>query len=260
MTANEGVPLIRMSDVTIRYGSQVALSDVCLDIPANKITGLIGPSGCGKSSLLSAINRMTDMNSECSVSGSIQFGDQEILNGKVDLISLRKRIGMIFQRPNPFPVSIRKNIELPLREHGCRDRQMLAAKVEEVCRITGLWGEVKDRLNASALGLSGGQQQRLCIARALALEPEVILLDEPCSALDPLASGVVEDLVSSLKTKATIVLVSHDIAQARRIADQIAVFWYEDRAGRLIEVCKNKEQFENTTHPITRCFIDGTRC
>jgi len=123
----------------------------------------------------------------------------------------------------------------------------------------GLWDEVKDRLNASALGLSGGQQQRLCIARALALEPEVILMDEPCSALDPIASGVVEDLVSSLKSKATIVLVSHDIAQARRIADQIAVFWYEDRAGRLVEVCE-KDQFENTTHPITRCFIDGTRC
>jgi len=231
MTAAADKFLIRISDVTIRYG-----------IPANKITGLIGPSGCGKSSLLSAINRMTDMNSECSVTGSIQFGDQEILNGKVDLISLRKRIGMIFQRPNPFPVSIRKN-----------------TKVEEVCRITGLWDEVKDRLNASALGLSGGQQQRLCIARALALEPEVILMDEPCSALDPIASGVVEDLVSSLKSKATIVLVSHDIAQARRIADQIAVFWYEDRAGRLVEVCE-KDQFENTTHPITRCFIDGTRC
>ena len=259
MTVNEDKSLIRISDVTIRYGSQIAVGDVCLDIPANKITGLIGPSGCGKSSLLSAINRMTDMNSECSVTGSIQFGDQEILNGKVDLISLRKRIGMIFQRPNPFPVSIRKNIELPLREHGCRDRQKLAAKVEEVFRITGLWDEVKDRLNASALGLSGGQQQRLCIARALALEPEVILLDEPCSALDPIASGVVEDLVSSLKAKATIVLVSHDIAQARRIADQIAVFWYENRAGRLVEVCE-KEEFENTTHPITRCFIDGTRC
>ena len=260
MTTADDKSLIQISDVTIRYGSQVAVSDVCLNIPPNKITGLIGPSGCGKSSLLSAINRMTDMNSDCNVTGSIRFGDQEILNGKVDLISLRKRIGMIFQRPNPFPVSIRKNIELPLREHGCRDRQKLAAKVEEVCRITGLWDEVKDRLNASALGLSGGQQQRLCIARALALEPEVILLDEPCSALDPMASGVVEDLVSSLKSKATIVLVSHDIAQARRIADQIAVFWYEDRSGRLVEVCENREQFENTTHPITRCFIDGTRC
>ena len=160
MTTAADKPLIQISDVTIRYGSQVAVCDVSLEIPANKITGLIGPSGCGKSSLLSAINRMTDMNPECKVSGSIQFADQEILNGKVDLISLRKRIGMIFQRPNPFPVSIRRNIELPLREHGCRDRQKLAAKVEEVCRITGLWEEVKDRLNASALGLSGGQQQR----------------------------------------------------------------------------------------------------
>ena len=207
-------PALRISDVTIRYGSQIAVRDVSLDIPANKITGLIGPSGCGKSSLLTAINRMSDMNAQCKVSGSIKFGDQEVLNGKVDLISLRKKIGMISQRPNPFPVSIRKNIELPLREHGCRNRQQLAEKVEEVCRITGLWDEVKDRLNASALSLSGGQQQRLCIARALSLDPEVILMDEPCSALDPISSGVVEDLVASLKAKATIVLVSHDIAQA----------------------------------------------
>ena len=253
-------PALRISDVTIRYGSQIAVRDVSLDIPANKITGLIGPSGCGKSSLLTAINRMSDMNAQCKVSGSIKFGDQEVLNGKVDLISLRKKIGMISQRPNPFPVSIRKNIELPLREHGCRNRQQLAEKVEEVCRITGLWDEVKDRLNTSALSLSGGQQQRLCIARALALDPEVILLDEPCSALDPMSSGVVEDLVASLKSKATLVLVSHDIAQARRIADQIAVFWYEDREGRLVEVCSDRQQFENTTHPIARCFIDGTRC
>jgi len=250
---------VNISEVTIRYGGQIAVQDVNLSIQANKVTGLIGPSGCGKSSLLAAINRMTDMNAECSVTGSIQFGNQEVLDPNVDLIWLRKKIGMIFQQPNPFPVSIRKNIELPLREHGCRDRQTLAAKVEEVCRITGLWEEVKDRLNASAMGLSGGQQQRLCIARALALEPEVILFDEPCSALDPMSSGVVEDLIAELKSKATIVLVSHDIAQARRIADQIAVFWYEDRAGRLVEVC-DKNQFDNTTHPITRCFIDGTRC
>ena len=259
-STNGGNSPVNISEVTIRYGSQVAVQDVNLSIPANKVTGLIGPSGCGKSSLLAAINRMTDMNADCTVTGSIQFGDQEVLDPSVDLIWLRKKIGMIFQRPNPFPVSIRKNIELPLREHGCRDRQKLAAKVEEVCRITGLWEEVKDRLNASAMGLSGGQQQRLCIARALALDPEVILFDEPCSALDPISSGVVEDLIAELKSKATIVLVSHDIAQARRIADQIAVFWYEDRAGRLVEVCTDKNQFDNTTHPITRCFIDGTRC
>ena len=251
---------IRLTNVSIRYGSLEAVRNVSLEIPEKKITGFIGPSGCGKSSLLAAINRMTDMTPECVVSGSIQMGNQEILNGKTDLISLRRKVGMIFQKPNPFPVSIKRNIELPLREHGTRDRKQVADKIESVFRETGLWDEVKDRLNAPALELSGGQQQRLCIARALALQPEVILFDEPCSALDPMASGIVEDLIQSLKSKATIVLVSHDIAQARRIADQIAVFWYEDGAGRVVEVCDDKNQFENSTHPITRCFIDGTRC
>ena len=251
---------IKITGLTIRYGSQTALCDVDLDIPANKITGLIGPSGCGKSSLLLALNRMTDMVPNCHVSGSIQFESSEITGPSVDLIQLRRNIGMIFQKPNPFPLSIRKNIELPLRERGIRDRKELGERVDSVLVETGLWDEVKDRLNSSALGLSGGQQQRLCIARALALEPKVILLDEPCSALDPISSGVVEDLIASLKSKTTVILVSHDIAQARRIADQFAVFWYEDNAGRLVEVCHDRKQFENTKHPITRCFIDGTRC
>ena len=253
-------PLLKLSKVTVSYGAQVAVRDVDLEIAANQITGLIGPSGCGKSSLLAAINRMTDLLSDCKVEGSIQFKSQELLGSKVDLVELRRKIGMIFQKPNPFPLSIRKNIDLPLKEHGLGDWQQRNEKIETVLRDTGLWDEVKDRLGSSALSLSGGQQQRLCIARALALDPEVILFDEPCSALDPIASGVVEDLISNLASKATIVLVSHDIAQARRIADQIAVFWYEDGAGRLVEVCEDKEHFEKSQHPITRCFIDGTRC
>lgn len=260
MSAKPEHPHLRLSDVSIRYGNQVALRDVNLKIPFHKITGFIGPSGCGKSSLLTAINRMSDMTADCEVNGSVKFHSDEILNGKVDLIQLRRRIGLIFQKPNPFPLSIRKNVELPLREHGLRDRDLLAEKVQQVLEETGLWNEVRDRLNSPAMSLSGGQQQRLCIARALALEPEVIMLDEPCSALDPMASGVVEDLISQLKSKATIILVSHDIAQARRIADQIAVFWHEDGAGRLLEVYESLEQFEKSTHPITRCFIDGTRC
>ena len=252
-------PLLKLTDVTVSYGAQIAIRNVDLDIEANKITGLIGPSGCGKSSLLAAINRMTDLITDCKVEGSIKFKSEELLGNKVDLVGLRRRIGMIFQKPNPFPVSIRKNITLPLKEHGLGDAQQRSEKIESVLRAAGLWDEVKDRLGASALSLSGGQQQRLCIARALALNPEVILFDEPCSALDPMASGVAEDLISSLAQKATIVLVSHDIAQARRIADQIAVFWFENNAGRLVEVCCDKDQFEKSTHPITRCFIDGTR-
>jgi phosphate transport system ATP-binding protein len=258
--SSEGRNKIRLSGVGVVYGSEVAVRGVDLDIPAKQITGWIGPSGCGKSSLLAAINRMTDMVTDCRVDGVIQFDGLNVLDQSTDLMWLRRRVGMIFQKPNPFPVSIRKNLELPLREHGLRDRKLLAEKIEKVLQEAGLWDEVKDRLGDSALGLSGGQQQRLCIARALALEPEVILLDEPCSSLDPLASGVVEDLIVSLKGRATIVLVSHDIAQARRIADRIAIFWYEDGAGRLVEVCEDKQQFENSTNPITRCFIDGTRC
>ena len=253
-------PLLKLSNVAVSYGAQVAVRDVNLEIASNQITGLIGPSGCGKSSLLAAINRMTDLLPNCKVEGSIQFKSQELLGSKVDLVDLRRKIGMIFQKPNPFPASIRKNIDLPLKEHGLGDSQQRNDKIESVLRDAGLWDEVKDRLNSSALSLSGGQQQRLCIARALALDPEVILFDEPCSALDPIAGGVVEDLIAGMVSKATIILVSHDIAQARRIADQIAVFWYEDGAGRLVEVCGDKEQFEKSTHPITRCFIDGTRC
>ncbi len=253
-------PKIELADVSVSYGAQAAVRHVNLQIPEHRITGLIGPSGCGKSSLLASMNRMTDMFSDCRVAGSIRFNTQEVLDARIDLIALRRKIGMIFQKPNPFPLSIRKNIELPLREHGTRNRQAINEKIEVVLSETGLWDEVKDRLSSSALRLSGGQQQRLCMARALALEPEVLLLDEPCSALDPMASGVVEDLILKLKRKTTIVLVSHDIAQARRIADQIAVFWYENGAGRLIEVCADRQQFEKSQNPITRCFIDGTRC
>ena len=260
MPTPSGNSHLSLSDVSISYGGQVALREVNLEIPFHKITGFIGPSGCGKSSLLMAINRMSDMTTDCQVRGSIKFGTNEVLNGKVDLIQLRRRIGLIFQKPNPFPLSIRKNIELPLREHGLRDRDELGSKVEDVLKETGLWNEVCDRLNAPAMSLSGGQQQRLCIARALALEPKVIMLDEPCSALDPMSSGVVEDLIVKLKSKTTIILVSHDIAQARRIADRFAVFWYENGAGRLLEVYDSLEGFEKSTHPITRCFIDGTRC
>ena len=260
MSQEPQTPLLELSNVTVSYGTQVAVRDVDLAIVSNQIMGLIGPSGCGKSSLLAAINRMTDLLPNCKVEGSIQFKSKELLGNKVDLVDLRRKIGMIFQKPNPFPVSIRKNIDLPLKEHGFGDYQQRNEKIESVLRDAGLWDEVKDRLGSSALSLSGGQQQRLCIARALALDPEVILFDEPCSALDPIASGVVEDLIAKLASKATIILVSHDIAQARRIADQIAVFWYEDGAGRLVEVCSDKGQFEKSTHPITRCFIDGTRC
>ena len=252
--------VLTLKDVSVSYGSSVAVESVSLIAPAKKIMAWIGPSGCGKSSLLSAINRMSDMTPSCRVTGSIRFHDQEVLDRDADLIELRKRIGMIFQKPNPFPLSIRKNIELPLKEHGVRNKSELADRVEFNLKEAGIWSEVKDRLSAPALSLSGGQQQRLCIARALSLKPEVILMDEPCSSLDPISSGCVEDLILKLKASSTIVLVSHDIGQAKRVADQIAVFWYENGTGRIVETCQDRDSFETSQHPITRCFIDGNRC
>ncbi|MGH8527038.1 MAG: phosphate ABC transporter ATP-binding protein, partial [Gammaproteobacteria bacterium] len=176
-----------------------------------------------------------------------------------DVIRLRRRIGMIFQKPNPFPLSIRRNLELPLREHGLRDREQIALAVETVLRDVGLWDEVKDRLDSPALALSGGQQQRLCVARALVLSPEVLLMDEPCSALDPLSSGVVEDLIVSLRGRYTVLIVTHNLAQARRIADYAALFWMQDGAGQPIEAGTAKQIFEDPREPLTAAYVSGMR-
>jgi phosphate transport system ATP-binding protein len=177
----------------------------------------------------------------------------------VDVVALRRRVGMIFQRPNPFPLTIRRNLTFPLRHHGIRDRDELQGKVEAALRDVGLWDEVKDRLDSPALELSGGQQQRLCLARALALQPEALLLDEPCSALDPIAGGVVEDLVLSLRGRYTVVVVTHNLAQARRLADDVAVFWIENGAGRLIECGATRQVFEQPTHELTAAYVAGIR-
>ena len=180
-------------------------------------------------------------------------------NGAVDVIALRRRVGMIFQKPNPFPLSIRKNLEFPLREHGMRDRSTLDQTIEQALRDVGLWDEVKDRLSTPALSLSGGQQQRLSIARALALKPEILLLDEPCSALDPISSGIVEDLIKSLKGRYTLVIVTHNLAQARRIADSVAVFWVQNGTGRLIEYGTSRQVFESPRESLTSAYVNGTR-
>lgn len=183
----------------------------------------------------------------------------DVLAPSTNVIQLRRRIGMIFQKPNPFPLSIRKNIEFPLREHGRHDRIQVAQTIETVLRDVGLWDEVKDRLDSPALALSGGQQQRLCIARALALSPEVLLMDEPCSALDPLSSGVVEDLIVSLRGRYTILIVTHNLAQARRIADYAALFWVQNGTGRLIETGTAKQIFEEPRDPLTAAYVSGMR-
>jgi len=252
-------PTMSLKKVTIRYKDIIAIEDANLDIPAGKITALVGPSGCGKSSLLASINRMTDTIPHCQVSGEIMLGDKDILQANTDLSLLRRQVGMVFQQPNPFPLSIEENIRFPLKEHGIRAADELNEIVETVLTQVGLWHEVKDRLKQNALQLSGGQQQRLCIARCLALKPAVILFDEPCSALDPISSSTVEELIKQLRLDYTVLMVTHNLAQARRIADHVAVCWVQSGCGCIIESGDTESIFERSIHPITRAFCQGDR-
>jgi phosphate transport system ATP-binding protein len=252
-------PLLRIRNLSVTYGREAVLDGVSLDIYKGCITALIGPSGCGKTSLLSSLNRLTDMIPGAVVSGSIRLGAIDVLQAGLDVMALRRRIGMIFQRPNPFPLSIRRNLELPLREHGVRGRAELDQRIASALRDVGLWDEVHDRLDSPALALSGGQQQRLCIARALVLAPEILLMDEPCSALDPIASGIVEDLVRRLRGRYTIVIVTHNLAQARRIANYAAFFWMKERVGQLIEFGRCQALFESPRHDLTAAYVSGAR-
>lgn len=251
--------LIQVRGLSLHYGDHAALQGVSLDLYRGCITALIGPSGCGKTSFLSALNRLTDLIPGCRVEGGIRIGIRDIRSPRLDVPALRREVGMIFQKPNPFPLSIRRNIEMPLREHGMKKRTELNEKVERVLIDVGLWAEVKDRLDKPALTLSGGQQQRLCIARALALEPSVLLMDEPCSALDPLSSGVVEDMIGRLRGRYTVVIVTHNLAQAKRIANYAAFFWLHERVGTLIEFGQCRQIFEAPAHGLTAAYVSGAR-
>jgi phosphate transport system ATP-binding protein len=251
--------LIEVEQLSLHYGQKPAFHDVTLSINKGCITALVGPSGCGKTSFLTALNRLTDIIPGCRVAGRIRLDGLDVLAPQTDVIRLRRRVGMIFQKPNPFPLSIMKNLEFPLREHGLKGREQIAASIETVLRDVGLWDEVKDRLHSPALALSGGQQQRLCMARALVLSPEVLLMDEPCSALDPLSSGVVEDLIVGLRNRYTILIVTHNLAQARRIADYAALFWVQNGAGQLIESGTAKQIFEEPRDPLTAAYVSGMR-
>lgn len=252
-------PAIRVRNLSIRYNNQTALDNVSLDIYRGCITALIGPSGCGKTSFLSSLNRLSDLVPNCTVSGKIEIEGNQIESPNTDVQALRRRIGMIFQKPNPFPLSIRRNIQMPLREHGEKKRFNLENKMEKALKNVGLWEEVKDRLDSPALALSGGQQQRLCIARALALEPEILLMDEPCSALDPLSSAVVEDLIQSLRGHYTVIIVTHNLAQARRIANYAGFFWAKERTGKLVEFGRCQQIFESPQHALTMAYVTGAR-
>lgn len=250
-------PVFQIQNLSLHYGQRTAFRGIDMEIPKGCITAIIGPSGCGKSSFLLSLNRMTDLVAGCRVSGRVLLEGGDIHDPELDLVALRRRVGMIFQKPNPFPLSIRGNLDLPLREHKIKDPEERAAIIERSLKEVGLWREVADRLEAPALGLSGGQQQRLCIARALCLAPEVILFDEPCSALDPIASGVVEDYIASLRGRLTVVIVTHNMAQARRISDQAAFFWMQNGAGEVVEFAASEQIFERPEQELTAAFVNG---
>lgn len=253
-------PAIRVRGLGLHYGQTPAFSNIDLDVPTGSITAVIGPSGCGKTSFLNCLNRLTDLIPATRVSGSVQIDGMDALAPRQDLLGLRRRVGMIFQKPNPFPMSIRRNIELPLAEHGLRDRDARAAAMQTALESAGLWDEVKHRLDSSALALSGGQRQRLCIARAIALKPRVLLMDEPCSALDPIASSAVESLIQSLRGDYTVLIVTHNLAQARRISDRVAMFWNQDGCGCLVEAGPSERVFERPAQAITAAYLEGRCC
>ncbi|PZD72669.1 Phosphate import ATP-binding protein PstB 3 [Acaryochloris thomasi RCC1774] len=250
-------PSLDVKQLALRYRETRVLEDVNLSIPAGKITALIGPSGCGKTSFLNCLNRLIDLTPQTRMSGQIQLEGRDIQQFPV--IELRRQVGMLFQKPNPFPLSIYRNIEFPLREHGVCDRNEIDTIIETALKDVGLWHEVKDRLKSPALALSGGQQQRLCLARALALKPCVILMDEPCSALDPISSEIVEDLICQLKGDYTVVVVTHNLAQARRVADQVALFWVNEGVGQVIESGPTQQVFSEPQHSLTKAYVSGRR-
>jgi phosphate transport system ATP-binding protein len=235
------------------YGESQALFNVTLDMYARQATALIGPSGCGKSTFLRCLNRMNDLIPGTRATGELAMDGEDILGPNVDVVALRRRVGMVFQKPNPFPKSIFDNVAYGLRVNGARDNAFIAQRVEESLRLAALWDEVKDRLLTSALGLSGGQQQRLCIARALAVEPEVLLMDEPASALDPIATQKIEELIFDLKQRFTIIIVTHSMQQAARVSDRTGFFYM----GELIEVGDTEQIFTRPANKRTEDYITG---
>ncbi len=244
--------------VNLYYGSFQALRNVTLDIPACAITAIIGPSGCGKSSLLRLFNRMNDLVPGARVEGNVELDGIPVYDSKIDVVELRKRVGMVFQKPNPFPMPVFENVAFGPRRHGVKNRAELEEIVEKSLRHAALWDEVKDKLGQSGLSLSGGQQQRLCIARVLAVEPEVILMDEPCSALDPVATLKIEDLMRTLAEEYTIIIVTHNMQQAARVSDMAAfMMMEEDRAGVLVEYGATSQVFTNPKDKRTEDYITG---
>ncbi len=245
--------IITVKDLDLWYGSTQALHHVSMDIPEKSITALIGPSGCGKSTFLKTLDRMNDLVPGVRIEGTVRYDGKNIFAPDVDVNELRRQVGMVFQKPNPFPMSIYDNVAYGPRTHGVRNRAKLDEIVEQSLRSAAIWDEVKDRLKKNALGLSGGQQQRLCIARALAVEPQVLLMDEPTSALDPISTSKIEELAMELKKRYTIVIVTHNMQQALRISDRTAFFLL----GELIEYDDTEKMFSTPTQKKTEDYITG---
>ncbi len=245
--------IMQATDLNLWYGQNHALHDINITIPEHEITAFIGPSGCGKSTFLRTLNRMNDLIPSVRITGTVEFQGQDIYAPSVDTTWLRKQVGMVFQKANPFPMSIYDNVAYGPRTHGIRSRVQLDEIVENSLRAAAIWDEVKDRLKKSALGLSGGQQQRLCIARALAVEPEVLLMDESTSALDPISTSKIEDLASELKSKYTVIMVTHNMQQAARVSDNTAFFLL----GELVEFGKTEQLFSTPRDKRTEDYITG---
>jgi phosphate transport system ATP-binding protein len=246
-------PKMEARKLQVAYGGKIAVKDVDLVLPGRRVTALIGPSGCGKSTFLRALNRMNDLIPGATMKGEVLLDGDSVLDGRLDAVELRRRVGMVFQKSNPFPKSIFENVAYGLRVAGLNDKPLLLERVIGSLQGAALWDEVKDRLQESALGLSGGQQQRLCIARALAVRPEVLLMDEPASALDPIATAKIEDLIHELKAKYTIAIVTHNMQQAARVSDQTAFFYM----GELVEVGPTEQIFTNPREPRTEDYVTG---
>ncbi len=246
-------PAIVVEKASLWYGTNQALFDITMDIPARQVTAFIGPSGCGKSTLLRCFNRMNDLIDNVTVSGRFLVAGQDVNAPRTDVIDVRRRVGMVFQKSNPLPKSIYENVVYGLRIAGIKDRATLDAACERSLRGAALWDEAKDRLHTSGLSLSGGQQQRLCIARAIAIEPEIILMDEPCSALDPIATLKIEELIAELKSQYTIVIVTHNLQQAARVSGRTAFFWL----GRLVEYSPTADLFTQPREKHTEDYITG---
>jgi len=251
--SGEGELAVELRNVNLFYGTNQALFDISMDIGSKMVTAFIGPSGCGKSTLLRCLNRMNDLIDGVAIQGSIKVHGQDIYARAADVIEVRRRVGMVFQKSNPLPKSIYENVVYGLRVAGIRNKAVLDEACERSLRGAALWDEAKDRLHTSGLSLSGGQQQRLCIARAIAIEPEIVLMDEPCSALDPIATAKIEELIDELKRAYTIVIVTHNLQQAARVSDRTAFFWL----GRLVECSDTTAIFTNPRHKHTEDYITG---